>query len=232
MSFKNLKTREIIVDHEDEEWIYMKQPVRIRVNKTTHKLQKLNSRMEWIDPHFTWAGTKAHAYPAISINGVIWSVQRIIGILFCPNPNPEELRFLHVEDPFDPSKMRWVKSLARNEECDDFTSSKDRKENLDGLDTTSKEYYRAYNKLKGQDGLTNTQRYVARKRALGLVLVPKKYSPTGMQLWVSPALKTSIMVCNENGFINDAGVKAKLIDMIEADEEAHGTRINKPYKEK
>ena len=228
MSFKDQKTKDIIVDHEDDEWIYMKQPIRIRVNKVTYKLQKLNSRLEWVEPHFTLAGSKKHTYPAVSINGEIWSVQRIIGTLFCPNP--EGFKFIHVEDPFDPTKMRWVKNLSLNEENNDFTSIKDRKKALEGLTTKSKEYFRAYNRLKGQDGLTNTQRYVARKRALGLVLVPKKYSPTGRQVWVSHNLKVSIMVCNENGFIKDEGVRAKLIEMVMADEEAHGTRINKPYK--
>jgi len=227
MAFKNHATRQIITDHEDTEWIYLKQPRDIRVNKTTYEIQKRISG-EWQKPNVSWCGSRESRYPAISVDYRMWSIPRIIGVLFVPNPN--NYKFLHRLDNnnINPNTLEWAETSMMAERRSDYTSIEDRKNTLQGMNTSSKEYFRAYNKLKGQDGLTNSERYIKRRTDAGLSLVIKRYSPLGYQVWVNPVLKEMIMIANRNGSINDPAVKEKLIEAIHADQEAY--RINKPYK--
>ena len=82
-----------------------------------------------------------------------------------------------------------------------------------------------YNKLKGADGLTNTQRYVARKKEMGLVLLHKKHSPTGSQQWVTPELRNLVMTAFYDGSILVPAIRNRLIEEINK-----MPRVNKPYK--
>ena len=229
MAFNDHVTRDIIIDKEDNEYIYLKQPLGFRVSKTTFKFEKYINGV-WVPSSYSWSGNRkiGSTYPAISWNYRMWSVPRILAILFVPNPNG--YKFVKAPDPYNPKTMEWCRTPARTEDRNDYTSKESRNEVLEGLDTKSKEYFRAYNRIKGQDGLTNTQRYVARKRALGLVKIMKNKSPTGHEIWVSVPLKVLIMTSIENGTIGNEEVRLKLIDMIREEEERIGSRINKPYK--
>lgn len=222
MPFNNHKCRDIIIDHEDNEWIYLSHPENLRVNKSTHKIEKF-SKGEYREPKVSWCGAAKYKYPAISSEYKMWSIQRILAVLFVPNPHG--FQFLKADDPYDTSTMRWVLTPARAEESTEYTSTEERREALEGLDSSSKEYFRAYNKIKGSDGLTNTQRYVARKREQGLVLLAKKYSPTGSQQWITPELKNLVLSAFYDGSILVPVVRNRLIDEINK-----MPRINKPYK--
>ena len=222
MSFRNHSTKNIEVGYSDAEWFYMARPARIRVNKATYAIEKLVDG-KYKPANFTWMGTKVHRYPALSIDLILWSVPRLLATLFVPNPN--NYKFVYATNPYNPETMVWVQSPCQTEKFDKITSLKDREESLAGIPSKSLEYFRAYNAIKGKDGLTNTQRYVASKRALGLVFVKKSWSPTGHQLWVTPELKAKIREAMGNGTINDPAVKKRLIKEIES-----MPRKNKIYK--
>jgi len=222
MSFKNHSTKQIEIGYSDSEWIYLKKPERIRVNRKTHSFEKLVGG-NYVDATFTFMGTKKYKYPALSINTILWSVPRILATLFVPNPN--NYRFVYAKDPFDTDTMKWVNSPCQTEKFDKITKLRDREESLTGIPSHTLEYFRAYNAIKGADGLTNTQRYVARKRSMGLVLLKKRMSPIGHQVWITPELKSKIVEAMNNGTINNPAVKAKLIEEIET-----MPRKNKMYK--
>ena len=225
MSFKNHTCKSILIDHEDSDYIYVSIPSKIRVNKSTYSIEKYSvSKNDYIPVHLTVAGMKKHYYPAFRAENSLWNAARVIATLFVPNPN----RYKFVYSPnhvLDPAKMRWVKTPAMLELNNSVTSISDRKV-LENLVSTSKEYHRTYNAIKGSDGLNHTQRFVKRMKDRGYVLLSKEKSPTHRAVWVPESIKLMVDLANSSGSINDPDVKIGLVSMINS-----LPRINKPYKD-
>lgn len=225
MSFSNHQCKSIQVDHEDESYIYLSIPSNIRVNKSSYAIEKYSaSHKAYIPVHFTVAGMKTHYYPAFRADNSLWNAVRVIATLFVPNPD----KFKFVYSPnhdLNPLNMRWVKTPAMFELNDSITSIEDRKI-LDNLESSSKEYHRTYNNIKGSDGLNHTQRFVKRMKDKGYVQLSKRKSPTGRAVWVPMSIKLMVDLAIQNGSINNENIRSGLVEMINT-----LPRLKKPYKE-
>lgn len=226
MSFYENKTKDIIVDHEDQYFVYFRRPERIKVDKIDHCIyRKKVSNDTWVKAK-TFLNYKG-GYPCISVNCELWSAPRIIATALVPNPN--NYKYVHNKDGnrnnVEPTNLEWKEFLSDKAESNEVTTKESREENLADLVPHSKEYHDAYNKLKGKDGLTHSERYHKFYRDLGMVICPKKYSPTGRGFYCDPLLRLEIKIATENGSIKNPEVLNILMEKIAAQ-----PRKNKIYK--
>jgi hypothetical protein len=227
MGFNNHKTKEITVDNSRSkgDYIYLSNPRGIRVNKDAMIIEVYDRKLEDYKPaKFTKAGMKGNYYPAVLVNKNLYNAIRIIATLFVPNPN----NYNYVYSPnhsLDPNLMQWIptpcKSFAKQ-----FVTSNEARNELSKYAPGSKEYTDAYNKLKGSDGLTNSQRFIKRMKDAGYVLLNKKYSPTRRSVWVTPTIKSKVITAFNAGLLNNKTMAQIFIDEINA-----LPKHNKPYKD-
>lgn len=226
MSFFNNKTKEIVIDHEDDYFVYFKNPERIKIDKIDHQIYRKKSTKDIWTKASTFLNYKG-GYPCISVNCDLWSAPRLIAMALVPNPN--NYKYVHNKNgdrnDIRPENLEWKEFLSDKAESNEVTTKESREENLAGLIPHSKEYHKAYNSLKGNDGLTHSERYHKKYRDMGFVLCPKKYSPTGRGFYCDPLLRMELKIATENGSMANPEVKQIFLNRIAA-----LPRKNKTYK--
>lgn len=215
---------EIAVEKEEGNFFYLSSPKGIRVNKSTMAIEK-NIGGLYVPVHeFINCG-----YPAFYADNKVWIRARIIATLFIPNPDGLPLLFYVDDNPknTDPSNLKWSKSPKKLVEKAVMTDASAREEALDGFKSRSKEYFDAYNKIEGKDGLTNSERFRKRYIDMGYVKVKKEHSPTGRSFFCPPVLAMEIREAFYEGKLEDQAVKDSFIERIKKEV----SRKNNWYKD-
>ena len=215
------KIHKVVVNCENAEFFFLSTPDCIRVNKSTHVIEKQDRKGNWAEaPEIMQT-----VYPAFYADGRIWVKARVLASLFIPNPNNfVKLRYKD-GDPknIELSNLEWCKCPRSWDTFRNVTNRDTRLEVLEGLTPGTKEYYNAYNQIVGSDGLTNADRHRKKYMAMGYVKLTKKFSPTGRSFFCPPALAAEIREAVRDGSMNDQAVKDGFIQRIKTEVVRHNS---------
>lgn len=180
MSFKNMETNTITIKNEDADYVYFSMPPKVRVAKSTGKIEKYMKKAGWVNqPLFkSISDKKDPRYPGSlrickSQNGksLSFSAARVIATALIPNPNG--LTFVRTKDGnpanISPDNLEWCNrdTMFIDKRYTPFTE-----EELEALksipyphDQHNKEYMYFLNHRTDEYGMTKADR--SRYRRLG-----------------------------------------------------------------
>lgn len=180
MAFKNMQTTQITIDHQDADYVYFSSPPKVRVSKSTGKIEKHMKKAGWVaQPFFkSISDKKDPRYPGSlrickSQNGksLSFSAARVIATALIPNPN--NFIFVRTKDGnpanISPDNLEWCNrdTMFIDKRYTPFTE-----EELEALksipyphDQHNKEYMYFLNHRTDEYGMTKADR--SRYRRLG-----------------------------------------------------------------